>query len=291
MSFNEAAKFESNFLTKNFLYKISEDENNEEDDLYYNKDYKVTEKIEEVNDLTKNVGSSLTFSDKTCSTDDGQDPTKKELQFWTDKETKQNNVDFNSDKSNCLDKKNIKKESNPVFTYYSDTGSYLNKIHKSSIDLSNNKNFIEKSKLFFLNFRDKNSHKTYSFDYGNISNNATCNYNGNCCVLNNCVVKNVLINNMYVNSPYYLKGNLKSFKTRQKTTKPFKSREGDWVCLNCRNLNFAFRVICNRCRIPKGKTAQKMSMDFIKEKNSGNNIYNNLTFCKNKSENILSNVL
>ena len=34
-------------------------------------------------------------------------------------------------------------------------------------------------------------------------------------------------------------------------------RVGDWVCLNCNNLNFSFRNICNRCdmdRIDIGKT-------------------------------------
>jgi len=24
-------------------------------------------------------------------------------------------------------------------------------------------------------------------------------------------------------------------------------RVGDWLCLNCNNLNFSFRDICNRC--------------------------------------------
>jgi hypothetical protein len=26
------------------------------------------------------------------------------------------------------------------------------------------------------------------------------------------------------------------------------TREGDWVCLNCNNLNFSFRKKCNRCK-------------------------------------------
>ena len=33
--------------------------------------------------------------------------------------------------------------------------------------------------------------------------------------------------------------------------KPFDKRKGDWLCPECHNLNFAFRVICNRCQIPK----------------------------------------
>lgn len=26
-------------------------------------------------------------------------------------------------------------------------------------------------------------------------------------------------------------------------------REGDWICLNCNNLNFSFRKKCNRCKV------------------------------------------
>ena len=38
----------------------------------------------------------------------------------------------------------------------------------------------------------------------------------------------------------------------QKTNKkPFDKRKGDWRCPSCNNLNFAFRVICNRCKLQK----------------------------------------
>ena len=29
------------------------------------------------------------------------------------------------------------------------------------------------------------------------------------------------------------------------------NKEGDWICFNCRNLNYSFRNVCNRCKIPK----------------------------------------
>jgi len=37
----------------------------------------------------------------------------------------------------------------------------------------------------------------------------------------------------------------------KKNKKPFAERVGDWVCIKCKNLNFSFRVICNRCQLPK----------------------------------------
>ena len=29
------------------------------------------------------------------------------------------------------------------------------------------------------------------------------------------------------------------------------NKEGDWKCVHCRNLNYSFRTICNRCKLPK----------------------------------------
>jgi len=31
----------------------------------------------------------------------------------------------------------------------------------------------------------------------------------------------------------------------------FVERQGDWICVRCKNLNFSFRVVCNRCKISK----------------------------------------
>lgn len=33
--------------------------------------------------------------------------------------------------------------------------------------------------------------------------------------------------------------------------RPDSGRQGDWVCLKCKNLNFAFRKDCNKCRAKK----------------------------------------
>ena len=34
-----------------------------------------------------------------------------------------------------------------------------------------------------------------------------------------------------------------------KNKKHLKERVGDWLCLSCRNVNFAFRQQCNRCKL------------------------------------------
>ena len=60
---------------------------------------------------------------------------------------------------------------------------------------------------------------------------------------------------------------------RKKHNRPFTERAGDWVCYKCKNLNFAFRLMCNRCHLPKNES-EKMGEN-NKKNNSNNNIKNN----------------
>lgn len=48
-----------------------------------------------------------------------------------------------------------------------------------------------------------------------------------------------------------------------KKPKVFKERAGDWVCFKCNNLNFSFRVICNRCKIDK-RDSEKLNQNYLK---------------------------
>ena len=63
-------------------------------------------------------------------------------------------------------------------------------------------------------------------------------------------------------------------KYPKKKSRPFTERQGDWICKFCRNLNFAFRNECNRCKIPI-----KDCLETIKH-GEDNEIYN-----KNKMNN------
>ena len=55
-----------------------------------------------------------------------------------------------------------------------------------------------------------------------------------------------------------------SKKTGEK--KPFDRRKGDWVCSECHNLNFAFRIECNRCKLPKPKSINIEDTNVNKQK-------------------------
>jgi hypothetical protein len=56
-----------------------------------------------------------------------------------------------------------------------------------------------------------------------------------------------------------------NFKMKKKV-KPFIERSGDWFCFNCKNLNFAFRVVCNRCHISKAESLRINEKDELNKK-------------------------
>jgi hypothetical protein len=64
-------------------------------------------------------------------------------------------------------------------------------------------------------------------------------------------------------------------KLCKKNNKPFVEREGDWICNNCKNLNFAFRLFCNRCHLDKEKSEKINKFNNIIFNNNNNNIINN----------------
>ena len=64
-------------------------------------------------------------------------------------------------------------------------------------------------------------------------------------------------------------------KFQSKKNKTFAERTGDWICNSCKNLNFAFRVVCNRCQLPKPKDPEKKEITEEKKNNNleANNRY------------------
>ena len=69
-----------------------------------------------------------------------------------------------------------------------------------------------------------------------------------------------IINILKVATPFFINNISQNYylnKFVKKTTKPFAEREGDWICPECKNLNFAFRLYCNRCKHPKENSDKK----------------------------------
>lgn len=46
-------------------------------------------------------------------------------------------------------------------------------------------------------------------------------------------------------------------KNKSRKNKEFVEREGDWSCYRCKNVNFAFRNKCNKCKMPKEESEEK----------------------------------
>ena len=67
-------------------------------------------------------------------------------------------------------------------------------------------------------------------------------------------------------------------KNGEKKKKPLIERKGDWQCPLCHNLNFAFRVSCNRCKLPK-EVYIKLTMQ--QQKMNENMINNNINLQNN----------
>ena len=56
-------------------------------------------------------------------------------------------------------------------------------------------------------------------------------------------------------SNYINKNNIN--KKKEKKKKNFMQKEGDWVCYDCKNINFSFRNKCNRCKLLKKESESK----------------------------------
>lgn len=68
-------------------------------------------------------------------------------------------------------------------------------------------------------------------------------------------------------------------KENKKKNKPFIEREGDWICKICKNLNFAFRLECNRCKIPKdseSKIIRNVDINSMNINNYNSSPYNKI---------------
>ena len=80
---------------------------------------------------------------------------------------------------------------------------------------------------------------------------------------------NPIKNTFFLNQVSTNKNHYNKFQTKKMKT--FSERSGDWTCNSCHNLNFAFRNICNRCKLPKPGTHDKNGNNDEKKNSDGNN--------------------
>ena len=86
------------------------------------------------------------------------------------------------------------------------------------------------------------------------------------------VVDDILVNNL--NEPKPMIQPQRSYQPYQKKKKNFEIREGDWNCFDCHNLNFSFRVKCNRCGLSKemsDKKCEEYKMNMMRNMMNNNN--------------------
>ena len=98
----------------------------------------------------------------------------------------------------------------------------------------------------------------------------------------NNIEENKTMQTVFVPTPIFFNPILKQpkgfyGKYQKKKSRPFTERTGDWICKNCKNLNFAFRNECNRCKMTK-----KDCVEIIKNKGENENINKD---CKNNNSN------
>ena len=73
----------------------------------------------------------------------------------------------------------------------------------------------------------------------------------------------------------------------EKTKLPLEIRVGDWICLYCNNLNFSFRIKCNRCGLLRKSSSHLLKKKYYNNKyqNFGNNNLNNENYSKHFNNN------
>ena len=67
-------------------------------------------------------------------------------------------------------------------------------------------------------------------------------------------------------------------------------KKGDWICTNCKNLNYSFRTVCNRCKYPKFFLLVNNPITHRNELNINNSNYNCPVYCFSPSIIVFNNI-
>lgn len=107
--------------------------------------------------------------------------------------------------------------------------------------LCNNFNYDTRNKCNRCHHGSKSPRKLKKRNYNNVTNVSN---------IENKVNKIPLVFNMNVSQNFNINTQPVNNKVMN-NSKQFSERIGDWICFNCKNLNFAFRTVCNRCQLSK----------------------------------------
>lgn len=135
-----------------------------------------------------------------------------------------------------------------------------------------NESDIKDNKINYMKFYYFYNYNYFNLNFPSDKISIFCNYRNSikqprnifCC---NTYNKNIDTNKNKTDNQsqydYYI-------NNQYKRSKPFVEREGDWVCKKCRNLNFTFRIECNRCKTPKDSKIIKNEIDYCTNKSNQN---------------------
>lgn len=79
-----------------------------------------------------------------------------------------------------------------------------------------------------------------------------------------------------------------TMNNEEKTKLPLEIRVGDWICLYCNNLNFSFRIKCNRCGLLRKSSAHLLKKQYMmnnKYQYMGYNNYYKESYSSNYNQN------
>ena len=170
----------------------------------------------------------------------------------------------------------IQKNKNPIinqsinilynnFNNYQNNLNNNNQIQNEGNDINNNISKLNTSEYFFERY-GKLGWLCQDCNNFNFSSRTKCNKCG-------IKMKPIKINNIQNNI---------NIPNDKKEKKSFVKKSGDWMCPNCSNINFSFRIKCNRCKVSKQQafliSQQKKMMNNINQMKlvNNNNMNNNL---------------
>ena len=201
---------------------------------------------------------------------------------------------------------NTRKMSSPLCSYYNSSHKFLSEmLEKNLCDFSKSNNYIKKrsfvstnpNEYYIPSVEPPTEEKSEPLPNNNDNNNTgrtSTNTSTTSTQLPQMMNFSIfcqknMISNIYSKNEntkmnllqFQLNSSVMKQAMERKKHKPFTERAGDWVCYKCKNLNFAFRMMCNRCHLAKNeseKMAEKKATsntptNIKNNNNCNNNIY------------------